>query len=396
MDTKEVNLSSLRIDRNKKNTNPEQKSKITRTISIVVLVVVIVLVVKFGWEYLFTPATEVKMVPAILQNPAQTNALLTANGYVVAQRKAAVASKGTGRLVYLGVVEGDAVKKDQIIARIEDSDILAMLDQAKANLKLNEAELFQVTNNLKRQKDLLDKKLSSPREYEAAEAAYKRVLALIDVAKAQVTAAEVSLENTRIRAPFSGTVLTKNAEVGEIVAPMAASVTSRGAVVTMADMNSLQVEADVSESNIEKIKLNQNCEIILDAYPERSYPGYVAKIVPTADRAKATVLVKIGFKDYDSRVLPEMSARVALLTEELKSSERDQKPMLIIPKTAVKFINGESFVYKVKDDLAVEVKIKTGKEAGSYVEVLDGILSGDRIIETINEKIINGIKVKIQ
>lgn len=394
MTVKDDNLSSLKIDRSSKNKEQGSGFNLGKTTFYIIIALVFVYLIKTGYDYLFSPVVEVKLVSAVMQNPAQTNAVLTANGYVVAQRKAAVASKGTGRLEFLGVVEGDVVKKDQIIAKIEDSDILAILQQAKANLKLNEAELLQVTNNLSRYKELSQKNLASLREYEAAEANYKRVLAAIEVAKAQVLSAEVSLENTRIRAPFNGTVLTKNAEVGEIVAPMAASVTSRGAVVTMADMTSLQVEADVSESNIEKIALNQNCEIILDAYPEKSYPGFVAKIVPTADRAKATVMVKIGFKNYDKRVLPEMSAKVALLTEELKEETRAQKPILVIPGSAVRTVADKQYVYKVKDDIVEEVMVQTGKNLGSYVEIITGLSSGERIIETLNEKIINGLKVK--
>ena len=224
--------------------------------------------------------------------------MLTASGYIVAQRKAAVASKGSGKLVYLGVVEGDRVKKNQIIARLEDSDVHASLEQAKANLRINEADLKDAQQSLKRQKDLLEKGLANQADYDAAEARQLRVIANIEMAKALVDGAEVALEYTLIRAPFDGTVLAKNADIGEMVVPMAASVGSKSAVVTIADMTSLQVEADVSESNIENVKPDQPCEITLDAYPEVRYQGYVAKIVPTADRAKATVLVKVAFKTY--------------------------------------------------------------------------------------------------
>jgi RND family efflux transporter MFP subunit len=166
-----------------------------------------------------------------------------------------VASKGTGRLIFLGVVEGDKVKKDQIIARLENNDIQAQVDEAEANLKLNESELIETKNNLERQKELFGSKIISESQLETAETRYNRVLASIDLAKARVQAAEVALENTLIRAPFDGTVLTKNADVGEIVAPLAAGVNSRAAVVTIADMRSLQVEADVSESNIHRIEV---------------------------------------------------------------------------------------------------------------------------------------------
>ena len=193
----------------------------------------------------FDTAIDVQLASASLTSPSQADAVLTASGYVVAQRKAAVASKATGRLVYLGVVEGDRVKKGEVLARIEDTDVKASLDQAKANLQLNQADLKDAEQWLARQKKLLDSGVSMQSDYDGAEARYHRVLASIDVAKAAVTGAEVALENTLIRAPFDGTVLTKDADVGEMVVPMAASVGSRAAVVTIADMSSLQVEADV-------------------------------------------------------------------------------------------------------------------------------------------------------
>ena len=216
------------------------------------------------------------------------------------RRKAAIASKGTGRLIFLGVVEGDKVVKNQIIGRLEDTDILPQLEEAKANLELYKADLNSAENTFNREKELFQKGLSSQQTYDQAEANYNRLLASIEIANARIKQYEVAIENTLIRAPFDGTVLTKNAEVGEIVAPFGGSTTSKTAVVTIADMKSLLVEADVSESNIEKIQVNQDCEIILDAYPEKSYSAYVFKIVPTADRSKATVLVKVGFKNYDS------------------------------------------------------------------------------------------------
>ncbi len=315
-------------------------------------------------------SVEVKLATAILQKPGQTSASLTASGYVVAQRKAAIASKGTGRLIYLGVVEGDQVKKNQIIGRLENNDIKAQLDQAKANLTLQEAGLQDAQNTFSRFKDLFSKGLSSQQEYDQAQANLNRTLASIEVAKTGIAAAEVAMENTLIRAPFDGTVLTKNAEIGEIVAPFGGSTTSKTAVVTIADMKSLLVEADVSESNIEKIKPDQDCEIILDAYPEKSYQGYVFKIVPTADRSKATVMVKVGFKNYDSRVLPEMSAKVNFFTQKIDESLTEQKPVLVIPNSAIRTENEKSYVFKIDNDKAKRFEVTIGQKFGDYVEII--------------------------
>ena len=360
-------------------------------------IVILLLAIYFGWKSLTNPAIDVKLTTATLQSPSQTNAVLTASGYIVAQRKAAVASKGTGRLVYLGVVEGDRVQKDQVIARIDDSDIKAQLEQAKANLKLNQADLADAENNFKRQKELLNSGSSTVMELDAAQSRYNRVLASIDVAKAILLGAEVAMENTLIRAPFNGTVLTKNADVGEVVAPLGAGVNSKAAVVLMADMTSLQAEIDVSESNIEKIIIDQDCEIRLDAYSDKAYPGYVAKIVPTADRSKATVMVKVGFKNYDQRVLPEMSAKVIFLNESSKNQKIEEtKQFLVVPMGSVVNRNNAKVVYIVRDDKAVEVPVTTGKELGSYIEIKSGLMNGDKIIETVDDKIKDGVKIKVK
>lgn len=391
METKNADLSSLRIDRS----NKEDIKSSKKNIFIILGLIILIIIGYFLITSFLGNTVEVKLTTAVLQKPGQTTASLNASGYVVAQRKAAIASKGTGRLIYLGVVEGDKVKKDQVIARLENTDILAQLDEAKANLTLTQADLRNAENTFKRESELFNKGLSSQQVFDQAEANYNRLLASIEVAKARIKQYEVALENTLIRAPFDGTVLTKNAEVGEIVAPFGGSTTSKTAVVTIADMNSLLVEADVSESNIERILLNQDCEITLDAYPEKSYAAYVFKIVPTADRSKATVLVKVGFKNYDARVLPEMSAKVSFFTEPIDISVANQKPILVIPGSSVRNENGKSYVFKISNDKAVKNEIVIGQKLGSYVEVLSGLQSGQKVISTLDEKIKDGADVKL-
>ena len=392
MEAKNIDLSSLKIDR-KENSNSGNTKK-----TIIYLVTVVVLLIGFYFliPKFFTSTQEVSQVTVTLVSPSQVTALLNASGYVVAQRKAAVASKGTGRLVFLGVVEGDAVKANQIIARLEDSDIKALLAQANANLKFAEADLNVAENNFKREQALFKAGATTKQSLEIAEANYLRVQAGIGVAKAQVTSAEVALENTLIRAPFDGTVLTKNADVGEIVAPLAASVSARGAVVTMADMTSLQVEVDVSESNIQRIKVGQDCEIRLDAFPQVRYPGYVDKIVPTADRAKATVMVKIGFKNYDSKVLPEMSAKVAFLGEAIDESKLNEKPMLVVPTSAVFNQNNNSFLFTIINDKVKRVEITIGRVSGDYTEIISGVDDGTKVVDNAPQTLKDGDKVSIK
>lgn len=397
MEAKNVDLSSLRIDREKKNVNPERKGRTLKRLITVVVVAVLLAAAYIGWKSFTKPAIEVKLTAAVLQSPAQSNAVLTASGYVVAQRKAAVASKGTGRLVYLGVVEGDRVLKEQIIARIDDSDIRAQLEQAKANLKLALADLSDAETNDQRQKKLLAAGLSSQMESDSAESRFKRVQATIEVARALVRQSEVSLENTLIRAPFDGTVLTKNADVGEVVAPLGAGANAKAAVVLLADMTSLEAEIDVSESNIEKIAVNQDCEIRLDAYPDQAYPGFVAKIVPTADRSKATVMVKIGFRNYDKRVLPEMSAKVVFLNEKSKGDKiEDNRQFLVVPASAIVRRGGATFVFTVRDEKAVEVPVTTGGTYGSLIEIKTGVVAGTKVVEAPDAGLAGGVKVKVK
>lgn len=319
--------------------------------------------------------------------------MLTASGYVVARRKAAVASKGTGRLVFLGVEEGDKVKKGQLIARLEDDDVVATRERARENLRLAEADLYEAQKNLERLRILNKRDLVAQADYDSAEARYKRVVASIQVARFGVREAEVAVENTRIIAPFDGTVLKKNADVGEIVAPLAGAASSRAAVVTIADMTSLEVDADVSEANITKVFPRQGCEITLDAYPQHRYPGYVNNIVPTADRAKATVLVKIGFEKYDERVLPEMSAKVTFLSAGAKLDAAAVKPLLTVPAAAVAKRDGRDVVFQMKDERAIEVPVTTGQTIGGLIEITGGLKEGDRVIARVDEQIQAGVKL---
>lgn len=251
---------------------------------------------------------------------------LSATGYVVAQRRAAVSSKATGRLKELNVVEGDIVTEGQVLAVLENEDLgavvqesLAEAEAAKAQVRSAEAELEEARLARDRISKLIANSAVSKADLDQADARHKRAIAALELARAQVKTAEsrvvkaqVDLGYTFIRSPFAGTVLTKDADVGEIVAPFGSSTNARAAVVTIADMSSLQIEADISESNIAKVRVGQRCEITLDSYPGKKYHGVVDKVVPTVDRAKATVLAKIRIEDRDERVLPEMSAKINL------------------------------------------------------------------------------------
>jgi RND family efflux transporter MFP subunit len=355
----------------------------------------IVLGVAFALKPWLSPAVEVQLATAALTSPSQANAVLTASGYVVARRKAAVASKGTGRLVYLGVEEGDKVKKGQVIARLEDADVIAARERARENFRLAEADLYEAKKHLERMAALVKQEMIAQSEYDLAEARYKRVVATIEAAKFALREAEVAVENTRIVAPFDGTVLKKNADVGEIVAPLAGAASSKAAVVTIADMSSLEVDADVSEANITKVAPQQNCEIALDAYPQHRYPGYVSNIVPTADRSKATVMVKIKFQRYDARVLPEMGAKITFLAPGSRA-DAAVKPLLTVPAAAVARRDGRQVVYQIRENRAVEVPVTTGQKIGNLIEVTEGLKEGDQVISKADGQIKAGTRVTLK
>ena len=395
MEAKNADLSALRIDRAAAESSNNQGMRAWLKIGLPAAAVVLLAVVLLATRGALSAATPVHLTPATMVSPIRSGAVMIASGYVVAQRKAAVASKGTGRLVYLGVVEGDRVREGQVLARVEDSDVRAQLSQAQANLALSRAELRDAERSLARERMLLDSNFTSQATYDAAEARLERVKAGIAVAQAAVQSMEVALENTVIRAPFDGTVLTKNADVGEVVAPLAGGAFSKSAVVTVADLRSLQVEADVAESNLEAISPGQPVEIVLDAYPDVRYPGYVAKIVPTADRAKATVQVKVAFREYDARVLPEMSAKVHFLPRPTRVAV-DTQPVLVVPGTAVVERNGRSVVFVVEGGRAVEVPVVAGRQVGSSVAIREGLRPGVQVVDSVGASLRGGAKVTVQ
>jgi RND family efflux transporter MFP subunit len=392
--TKDADLASLKIEKPQQSER-RNSSKFGILLFLMVLmlgIVIVGLLLSDQCKPHLTPGVEVVLTTVTPPFSSQNRIMLSASGYIVAQRMAALGSRGTGRLVSLRVAEGDKVRKGQIVATLQDDDLRALLREAEAELKLKESQIESVTNNLSRQKELMKVGATSSVALDTADARYKEVLASIDLAKARIGSIQTSLEDTVVRAPFAGTVTKKNADVGEVVSPMAAGANARASVVTIADMESLQAAVDVSESNINKVRVGQDCEIILDAYPDQPYAGYVAKIVPTADRTKATILTKIGFKKYDKKALPEMSVKVLFLN---KAGNREkEKDYPVIPDTALRSNDNGTFVYRVMDNRAVETRVTVGKRTEGYIELINGIQAGEKIIANLNNKIRDGVKVR--
>lgn len=385
-------LASLRIDKSKKyDDRPRGKG---RSIAIALVIVVALVIGYFTLSKSITPALKVKLATANMITGSDAAANLVATGYVVAQRKAEVASKGTGRLKELNFDEGDTVNAGQVIAVLDNDDIRAALDQAKAAQHQAEVDTLNTARNYRRIQGLSKSGAVTESQLEDAETAYRSSQAALAGAVAGVRTAEVNLENTFIRAPFKGTILLKNAEVGEIVAPFASSASSKGSVVTLADMNSLEVEADVSESNINKVVIGQTCEIVLDAYPSVRYPGIVKKIVPTADRSRATVQTKVGFTQIDARVLPEMSARVNFFLEPTNAGTASAQ-MLVVPKEAVTTRDGQKVVFRIEGQYVTSTPVKTGREVGRMIEITDGLTTGQQVVLSPPGKMATGDKVEL-
>lgn len=354
---------------------------------------------------------EVQVTTVLTSYPSMQYAQLTASGYVVAQRRAAVASKATGRLLELNVREGSQVKKGELIARLDASDVRAAIATAQAGVRQAEAALAQARveainaeAELKRTQGLQAQGFVSPQAVDtaltranAARAAVASAEAGLAQARAQVNVQRVNENFTEIRAPFDGVVLVKNANVGDIITPFSSAAGSQGAVVTMADMGTLEVEADVSESNLSKAKIGQPVEITLDALPESRFRGKVGGIVPTVDRAKATVMTKIQFEKLDARILPEMSAKVTFLSQ--PATDADQQPVLAVNPEAVTERSGRKVVLRLvkqgEDEVLEAVEVTPGRKLGDVLEVNGTLKSGERLVLKPADKLQAGTKVVV-
>jgi RND family efflux transporter MFP subunit len=383
------NLASLRIDKTAIKKGPAKSRK-----KIIYIAVAAAAAVITGFLFAsgsLSPAIKVQVVSVSQIYPSQTFTLLNASGYIAAQRKAAVASKITSRLIALNVEEGSRVKKGDVLARLEGEDVVAARRQAAANLEQARAELTDATAAYNRSRELVKNGYISRADFDTTEARYKKSLAGVSAAQAALKAADVQIDYTLIRSPFNAVVLTKNADIGDIITPLGAAANAKASVVTLADMDSLQVEVDVSESNIGKIKIGQPCDIQLDSLPDMRFRGQAHMIVPTADRTKATVMVKVSFMDKDPRILPEMSAKVAFLSR--AATDDEMKSFTGLNKSALVMKNDTPKLFVVQGNIAREVTVKTGRQLGDMVEILDGVRAGDKVVMKPPDNLHNGSKI---
>jgi len=321
---------------------------------------------------------------------------ITANGYVVARTKASISAKIAGRMEYLGVHEGSRVLKGDVIARLESADQQAALRSARANVGQVEAQLGQARRDLERATALADQRVLSAAELENARTKMDVLAAQLNASHALVQQAEVDVENTRVRAPFDGTVLRKDAEVGEIVAPSSAGGgLTRTAIVTMADLATLEVEVDVNEAYIAQIQGDQPARITLDAYPDTSFAGRVRQVVPTADRQKATVQVKVSILDRDPRILPEMGAKVVFLRHGDGSAAAVAQRRVMVPAEALVRGQNAVSVWIVENGRVVSRPVDAGLEHDGKVEVRSGLSGGESVVLRPPAGLRDGARVRV-
>ena len=395
-------LSRLKIDRS---LAPVRRRRTRRWVILGVAGIAVALAA--GFVLTRPRVVDVQTVAVVTSFPSQQFVVLNATGYVVAQRKAAIASKATGRLEWLGVAEGSRVKAGEVIARIDNRDVVAQAEAARAQanaaraaLESALAEERDALSQHRRNVDLVTKGFVSQSSLDTSKARADRGVAGVTSARAALAAAEagarnaeVAVDYTLIRAPFDGVILSKSANVGDMVTPFSSAVDSKGAVVAMADMDTLEVEADVSESSLSKVKVGQPAEIVLDALPDARFLGHISRMVPTVDRAKATVMTKVKFDRIDPRVLPEMSAKVSFLSREVAASE--QKPLVAVAADAVAQRDGMSVVFVVRDSAAVAVPVTTGVKLGDLVAITGDVKSGEKAVARPPADLASGTRVKV-
>jgi len=376
MSTPPPDLSRLRIHR-----DDPAATHPWRGWSIWIAAILVALLALTAWILLRPRATEVQVALASATGGGSVSgAGITANGYVVARTKASVSAKVLGRLEYLGVSEGSQVRQGEVIARIESADYRAALDAAQARTEQLRVEAEQATRDRDRAEKLHRQGVLSDNDMEGARTRQSSLDAQYQGAKAEMKLAAINLENTQVRAPFSGTVLRKDAEVGEIVAPSSAGGgLTRTAIVTMADLSTLEVEVDVNEAYIAQVRNGQAARITLDAYPDTTFAGRVRQVVPTADRQKATVQVKVSILDRDPRILPEMGAKVEFARGEGELATAAPRRVLV-PSAAVARSGDGAKVWVVVDGKVSARAVDVGPARGDQVEIRRGLDGGESVV----------------
>jgi HlyD family secretion protein len=441
-------LKSLRIDRSS-GTPGNNRPAVPRMALLAISVVLVLVAVAVFWFLNRPRAVTVADVSVESGGASAGDTVLTVSGYVVAAHRIAVGSKVLGRVQWIGVDKGDKVEQGQVLVRLEDTEFRAQVAQARANVALAQARLDELQAGSRPQEKQRDRATVAEAEANlrdaelefgrverlfkagvTSKAEYDRAEARRDVARSQVETArqaskltdlgpreeqiraasaeleqmkaalayaETQLANTIITAPVSGTVLQRIVEMGEMVSPQAFGDSgTRTAVVSLADLNDLQIELDISQTDFAKLKMDQPAEIIPEAYPNLRYKGFIKEIAPEANRAKATVQVKVKVENPDEQLRPEMNARVNFLAPQQKTDGAAPAARVLVPQAAVVSRSGSDFVFVVKGDRVEMRTIKKGDPSGDKFVVFDGLSGGERVVTKDVESLGDGDRVRIE
>jgi RND family efflux transporter MFP subunit len=323
--------------------------------------------------------------------------ILTASGYLVARRQSVVSSKIQGRISRLLVEEGSVVKTGDVLATLENEDYAAGIAKAKADINYAKADLAEAQRQQRLQEGLFREKVVSQDALDASKAKVALAAATIEQDKAALQMQQANYDFTTIRAPFAGIVVKKMTEAGESVAPIPPGVnisTSSGAIVAIADMNSLEAEVDVNEANVAQLHSGQPAEITVQAIPDHTYKGVLRQVIPTADRTKATVTVKTSILDKDKYLKPEMSCNVTFLQPQKQAEKTAAEPKRIvtIPKDAIVTRDGKSVVFQVEDKKVHQLPVVTGADLRGGVIVTSGLVGSETLVSNPPEKLKDGIR----
>ncbi|MCE3285282.1 MAG: efflux transporter periplasmic adaptor subunit [Steroidobacteraceae bacterium] len=397
-------LDSLRLDREPDAGKYHERGGSRRWRWIVAAGVIVVLAL-LAWRS-FTGAVPVETVT--VEAPAVDGAVLNASGYVVARRLATVSSKVTGRVSDVLFEEGAEVEAGQVLARLDRSTVQAEydvaasgLEAARRNLREIEVRLADARRTLERNRSLVERRLvaqsvldTSEAEAGALAARLAAAKADVDVAKAQVALSRQALADLEIRAPFKGVVISKDAQPGEMVSPISAGGGyTRTGIATLVDMDSREVEIDVNEAYINRVSAGQRAECVLDAYPDWRIPAHVISIVPTADRQKATVRVRIGLDRLDPRILPDMGVKVSFLED---AASRPSTPRVRVPANAVVTGDDGAYVWVVRDGKVERRPVQAAEAQGDQVEVAKGLEGGETLVVDAPARLRNGSAVELK
>ena len=384
-------LSALRMER-----APMDVAGGRRWVKWVVAVVLLGGAAVAGWSWMNRERPIEVEVATVSERAAGAQAsVLNASGYVTARRRATVSSKVTGKVVEVNVEEGMAVREGQVLARLDDSTVRAGLalaeaqaEAARGNMRESEVRLAEARVTLRRFQQLVKEGIGTQTDADRAQAEVDSLIARIASAKEQVSVAEsqvavqqTSLNDMVIRAPFSGVAISKDAQPGEMVSPVSGGGGfTRTGICTIVDMRSLEIEVDVNESYIGRVRPDQSVSAVLDAYPDFQIPARVITTVPTADRQKATVLVRIGFAELDPRILPDMGVKVTFLREAGDTAVPAAQPTALIPKNAVKQDGEQAVVFVVTGTTVERRAVSLGGTDGDRLEVVAGLRAGERVV----------------